>query len=201
MHVYHLFSQRSGVQTCKGNLYTEQLSGTAFTAPRSQNLRSWLYRKHPSVGHEPFKLQASRPLAALPGNSSVTPNQLRWLPPDEVDEGIDFVDALFTVCGSGKYVLPPAALAACHFCLNVVVMQVRAVQPAAEGGICCAPLHSLGLHAGHQPHQCRWRLSDRPPVRYVTPHDISAPLLPNAVSAAESLPAQARCTSGQSLDA
>jgi homogentisate 1,2-dioxygenase len=31
------------------NLYTEQLSGTAFTAPRSINRRSWLYRIQPSV--------------------------------------------------------------------------------------------------------------------------------------------------------
>ena len=31
------------------NLYTEQLSGTAFTAPRSTNRRSWLYRIQPSV--------------------------------------------------------------------------------------------------------------------------------------------------------
>ena len=30
-------------------LYTEQLSGTAFTAPRSDNRRTWLYRITPSV--------------------------------------------------------------------------------------------------------------------------------------------------------
>lgn len=34
-------------------LYAEQLSGTAFTKPRSSNLRSWLYRIRPSVsGYE-----------------------------------------------------------------------------------------------------------------------------------------------------
>ena len=31
------------------NLYAEQLSGTAFTAPRCENLRVWLYRIQPSV--------------------------------------------------------------------------------------------------------------------------------------------------------
>ena len=31
-------------------LYAEQLSGTAFTAPRGQNRRSWLYRLRPSAG-------------------------------------------------------------------------------------------------------------------------------------------------------
>ena len=30
-------------------LYAEQLTGSAFTAPRGKNLRSWLYREKPSV--------------------------------------------------------------------------------------------------------------------------------------------------------
>src|SRR5438045_2581133 len=36
-------------------LYAEQLSGTAFTAPRAQNRRVWLYRIRPSAGHPPFR--------------------------------------------------------------------------------------------------------------------------------------------------
>ena len=32
-------------------LYAEQLSGTAFTAPRHENRRSWLYRRMPSAAH------------------------------------------------------------------------------------------------------------------------------------------------------
>ena len=35
-------------------LYAEQLSGTAFTAPRGVNRRTWLYRMRPSVAHKPF---------------------------------------------------------------------------------------------------------------------------------------------------
>ena len=35
-------------------LYTEQFSGTPFTAPRAINRRSWLYRIRPSVTHQPF---------------------------------------------------------------------------------------------------------------------------------------------------
>ena len=31
-------------QICPYGLYAEQFSGTAFTAPRSKNFRSWLYR-------------------------------------------------------------------------------------------------------------------------------------------------------------
>ena len=41
-------------RVCPYNLYAEQLSGTAFTAPRAHNRRSWLYRIRPSVTHEPF---------------------------------------------------------------------------------------------------------------------------------------------------
>src|SRR5437870_13598716 len=35
-------------------LYAEQLSGTAFTAPRGANRRSWLYRIRPAAVHQPF---------------------------------------------------------------------------------------------------------------------------------------------------
>src|ERR1700737_5314377 len=35
-------------------LYAEQLSGTAFTAPRGTNRRSWLYRIRPAAVHKPF---------------------------------------------------------------------------------------------------------------------------------------------------
>ena len=33
-------------------LYTEQLSGTAFTTSRSENRRSWLYRLRPTANHQ-----------------------------------------------------------------------------------------------------------------------------------------------------
>ena len=36
-------------------LYAEQLSGTAFTAPRAQNRRVWLYRIRPSAQHSSFR--------------------------------------------------------------------------------------------------------------------------------------------------
>ena len=38
-------------QRCAYGLYAEQLSGSAFTAPRGSNARSWLYRIRPSVRH------------------------------------------------------------------------------------------------------------------------------------------------------
>ena len=45
---------RNSPQRCAYGLYAEQFSGTAFTAPRAANRRSWLYRIRPAVTHEPF---------------------------------------------------------------------------------------------------------------------------------------------------
>ena len=39
---------RNSPQQCPYGLYAEQLSGTAFTAPRAENRRSWLYRIRPA---------------------------------------------------------------------------------------------------------------------------------------------------------
>src|SRR3546814_6897593 len=49
---------RNSPQKVAHGLYAEQLSGTAFTAPRGQNRRSWLYRIRPAAMHgtfEPFE--------------------------------------------------------------------------------------------------------------------------------------------------
>ena len=46
---------------CPYGLYAEQLSGTAFTAPRADNRRSWLYRIRPSAMHRPFAPHRRRP--------------------------------------------------------------------------------------------------------------------------------------------
>ena len=46
--------QNSPQQTPFG-LFAEQLSGSAFTAPRHENKRSWLYRLRPTASHSPFQ--------------------------------------------------------------------------------------------------------------------------------------------------
>src|SRR6267142_2395850 len=46
---------RNSPQRCPYGLYAEQFSGTAFTAPRHANRRSWLYRIRPAVAHQPFE--------------------------------------------------------------------------------------------------------------------------------------------------
>ena len=46
---------RNSPQRPAFGLYAEQLSGSAFTAPRYENRRSWLYRMRPTADHRPFK--------------------------------------------------------------------------------------------------------------------------------------------------
>lgn len=85
-------------------LYAEQFSGTAFTAPRATNRRSWLYRIRPSVIHKPFQPLAKQLLetAPLAGDAAVTPNQLRWDPLPFPLETSDFVAGLVTMGGCGN---------------------------------------------------------------------------------------------------
>lgn len=81
-------------------LYAEQLSGTAFTAPRSENRRSWVYRLRPSANHPPFHLYGAEKiewLSALPAS----PNRLRWDPQPESNGSTDFVDGLSRWAGNG----------------------------------------------------------------------------------------------------
>ena len=64
------------------NLVTEQVSGTAFTVPRAQNLRSWLYRKLPSTyNFSEFKPETDANFCSCPDSSfELNPNPLRWKP-------------------------------------------------------------------------------------------------------------------------
>src|SRR5207248_102258 len=79
-------------------LYAEQLSGTAFTAPRHENRRSWLYRMRPTADHRPFVRYDGAPLFAPgPCRAPLAPNRLRWDPPTDLPEGKDFVDGMVTM--------------------------------------------------------------------------------------------------------
>ena len=83
-------------------LYTEQLSGTAFTAPRATNRRTWTYRIRPSVTHKPFSETGSGLFRSGPFNELPTPpNQMRWNPVPMPDKKTDFVDGIVTLGGSG----------------------------------------------------------------------------------------------------
>jgi homogentisate 1,2-dioxygenase len=96
---------RNSPQRAPYGLYAEQLSGTAFTAPRHANRRSWLYRLRPAAVHEPFEpyAGAGRWLShASHGFDEVPtpPNQLRWDPLPLPDAPTDFVDGMVTMAGN-----------------------------------------------------------------------------------------------------
>ncbi|OLL21627.1 Homogentisate 1,2-dioxygenase [Neolecta irregularis DAH-3] len=85
-------------------LYTEKLSGTAFTAPRHSNLQSWLYRILPSAAHPSYTPHHSANAPDQPSQLPPTwlhiPNQLRWSPFD-IDPAVDFVCGMKLLAGAG----------------------------------------------------------------------------------------------------
>jgi homogentisate 1,2-dioxygenase len=83
-------------------LYAEQFSGTAFTAPRAENKRTWTYRIRPSVLHKPFVQVDNKLFRSTPFDKVVTtPNQLRWDPIPVPTEPTDFIDGITTIAGNG----------------------------------------------------------------------------------------------------
>ncbi|NNE68658.1 MAG: homogentisate 1,2-dioxygenase [Pyrinomonadaceae bacterium] len=93
---------RNSPQKPPMGLYAEQLSGTAFTVPRAQNKRTWMYRIRPSVLHEPFERVPHALLRTSPfADVVVTPNQLRWNAFPIPEEPTDFVEGLITVAANG----------------------------------------------------------------------------------------------------
>ncbi|MCS4236232.1 homogentisate 1,2-dioxygenase [Stenotrophomonas sp. BIGb0135] len=92
---------RNSPQRVAHGLYAEQLSGTAFTAPRGSNRRSWLYRIRPAVAHGEFSAYAQPHLHGDFAAAAVSPNQLRWDPLPLPGTPTDFIDGLYTMGGNG----------------------------------------------------------------------------------------------------
>jgi homogentisate 1,2-dioxygenase len=94
---------RNSPQVCPYGLYAEQLSGTAFTVPRAESRRSWLYRIHPAALQKPFA-----PFDGAPswqhqfGSGPVTPNRLRWNPLEIPAAPTDFIEGMTTWAGNGN---------------------------------------------------------------------------------------------------
>ena len=89
---------RNSPQQPAFGLYAEQVSGTAFTAPRHENRRSWLYRMRPTADHRPFTRYVGASLLALGTvDEPLAPNRLRWDPPTDLPADCDFVDGLVTM--------------------------------------------------------------------------------------------------------
>ena len=92
---------RNSPQRCPYGLYAEQLSGTAFTAPRAANRRSWLYRIRPAAMHEPFKAIDARRIVSRFDEVPASPNQMRWNPMPLPTTPTDFVEGIVTMAGNG----------------------------------------------------------------------------------------------------
>ena len=92
---------RNSPQKVAHGLYAEQLSGTAFTAPRHQNRRSWLYRIRPSAMHGEFELLGEGCFHGRFDQLPASPNQLRWSPMPAPQLPTDFIDGMFTMAGNG----------------------------------------------------------------------------------------------------
>ncbi|RVQ69292.1 homogentisate 1,2-dioxygenase [Croceicoccus ponticola] len=94
---------RNSPQRPAFGLYAEQFSISAFTMPRAENMRSWLYRMRPTTSHRAFELftALSRFESAPITHEPVTPNRLRWNPLAVPEEPTDFVDGMVTFGGNG----------------------------------------------------------------------------------------------------
>jgi homogentisate 1,2-dioxygenase len=89
---------RNAPQRPPFGLYTEQLSGTAFTAPRHENRRSWLYRMRPTAEHPPYvRYDGAARFAAGAQNGPLAPNRLRWDPSAPPSPGTDLIDGMTTM--------------------------------------------------------------------------------------------------------
>ncbi len=83
-------------------LYAEQHNGTAFTAPRPENFRSWVYRIRPSVTHGSFDKKISHSAFDSEAQAPhVTPKQFRWNAL-QFEAGKTFLDSLVFIAGNGN---------------------------------------------------------------------------------------------------
>ncbi|WP_288984899.1 homogentisate 1,2-dioxygenase, partial [uncultured Pseudoalteromonas sp.] len=90
-------------QKVKYDLYAEQFSTTAFTAPRADNRRTWMYRIRPSVVQGDYSaidngLIRTAPITEVP----TPPTMLRWNPIDIPTTPTDFIDGLITMAANGS---------------------------------------------------------------------------------------------------
>ena len=94
--------EHNSPQRCPYGLYAEQLSGTAFTAPRSVNRRTWLYRIRPAVTHRPFQPLDQGHICSDFFGLITPPNQMRWDPLPIPAKPTDFLEGLVTLGGTAE---------------------------------------------------------------------------------------------------
>ena len=94
---------RNSPQKCPYGLYAEQLSGSPFTAPRTTNERSWLYRIRPTVTHwgQFEKADAGFWRTAPAAEVDVPIAPMRWDPIPVPDEKLSFIEGVRTITTAG----------------------------------------------------------------------------------------------------
>jgi homogentisate 1,2-dioxygenase len=93
---------RNSPQKVAHGLYAELLSGSAFTAPRADNHRTWMYRMRPSVMVGAFEPLAHAGLKSGAKDGIVAPpDPMRWQPVAIPDDPADFIDGLRTIVVNG----------------------------------------------------------------------------------------------------
>jgi homogentisate 1,2-dioxygenase len=91
----------TGISDWNGELSFFSTIGTAFTAPRAKNQRTWLYRIRPSVADSQFEAYSHAGLSSG-SNLIASPNQHRWMPEEFPESNdTDFVDGLTVISGAG----------------------------------------------------------------------------------------------------
>ena len=94
---------RNSPQRCAYGLYAEQLSGSPFTAPRTTNERSWLYRIRPTVAHWNTFREADiglwRTAPAPEVDVAIAP--MRWDPIPLPSEKLSFIEGMRTMTTAG----------------------------------------------------------------------------------------------------
>ena len=125
---------RNSPQKCAYGLYAEQLSGSPFTAPRSINERSWLYRIRPSVKHTGKYIKTEYPFWKTAPNinaNSFPLGQYRWDPFPLPKNDTGFIDGIRTITTSGD-VNTHAGMAASIYAFNKSIDNIVFTNADAE---------------------------------------------------------------------
>jgi homogentisate 1,2-dioxygenase len=125
---------RNSPQQAPLGLYAELLSGSAFTAPRADNRRTWMYRRQPSVVVGAFEAvpHAFWKTGAAEGENAA-PEPMRWHPvdvPDSKELALDFITGLRTIAVNGDAEMHTGIAA--HIVLANTSMQDAFVNADAE---------------------------------------------------------------------
>lgn len=96
------------------DLYAEQVSGSAFSAPKGHNLRSWLYRIHPSAKQTAFAAVSTT--LAIDKAESIAPAPLRWDPIPFPTKPTTFLAGLHAFASNGSIELHQGATTYLYAC-------------------------------------------------------------------------------------